>query len=345
MLKLTTARIGSMTLCVAFASLAVSSLAAQEQSVLQRSQAEVQLNSPTNGLLDAAGLKPAAAGEQSPQEDLDLLTKGPLHEAFAEVQQESPVPNPIVTRQPPEAVKELPPKYQPEGENVEWIPGYWAWDDDSNDFLWVSGIWRVVPPGFQWISGYWTPVDGGWQWIAGFWAPQDQQQVQNLPEPPATLEVGPNTPSPSADAFWVSGYWNWSGATYAWRPGFWTVAQPDWIWVPAYYTYTPTGYVFTGGYWDYTMATRGALYAPVYFQQSVWSSPGFCYRPAFQINVNFLFNNLFARPSARHYYFGDYYDACYAGRGFAPWYDFHGGRRGYDPLFSYYNWKIGRAHV
>ena len=84
MLKMMTARIGSMTLCVAFSSLAVSSLAAQEQSVLQRTQAETQLNSPTNNLLEAAGIKPSGQGEQPSQEDLDLLTKEMLIKALAD---------------------------------------------------------------------------------------------------------------------------------------------------------------------------------------------------------------------------------------------------------------------
>lgn len=33
----------------------------------------------------------------------------------------------------------LPPDQKPEGDDVAWIPGYWAWDDERNDFLWVSG--------------------------------------------------------------------------------------------------------------------------------------------------------------------------------------------------------------
>ena len=44
-------------------------------------------------------------------------------------------------------IDEVPPEYKPEGENVQWIPGYWAWDVAQSDFIWVSGLWRDVPPG------------------------------------------------------------------------------------------------------------------------------------------------------------------------------------------------------
>ena len=47
------------------------------------------------------------------------------------------------------------------GDNVVWIPGYWSWDDSRNDFLWVSGIWRNLPPGRQWVPGYWSEAAGG----------------------------------------------------------------------------------------------------------------------------------------------------------------------------------------
>lgn len=55
-----------------------------------------------------------------------------------------------------EAIEEVPPEQKPTGDNVDWIPGYWAWDDERTDFLWVSGIWRSLPPGRQWVSGYWA---------------------------------------------------------------------------------------------------------------------------------------------------------------------------------------------
>ena len=48
-----------------------------------------------------------------------------------------------MSKLPPEAIEEVPPEQRPEGDNVAWIPGYTAWDDERGDFLWVSGIWCV----------------------------------------------------------------------------------------------------------------------------------------------------------------------------------------------------------
>ena len=50
---------------------------------------------------------------------------------------------------------------------MAWIPGYWAWDDERTDFLWVSGIWRALPPGRQWVPGYWGRSGQGAQWTSG----------------------------------------------------------------------------------------------------------------------------------------------------------------------------------
>ena len=34
---------------------------------------------------------------------------------------------------------------KPDGANVVWVTGYWAWDDMRKDFIWISGIWRDTP--------------------------------------------------------------------------------------------------------------------------------------------------------------------------------------------------------
>src|SRR2546430_1209833 len=82
---------------------------------------------------------------------MQVLTSGPLHEAFAEPVVFDPKPSPTIPKQPPPPVEEMPPDQRPQGTNVQWIPGYWSWDDGRNDFVWVSGIWRDVPPGRQWV--------------------------------------------------------------------------------------------------------------------------------------------------------------------------------------------------
>lgn len=171
---------------------------------------------------------------QADAEGVQVLTRGPVHEAFAETISFDPEPGIIVSNQPPEAIEEVAPDQRPEGENVAWIPGYLAWDDEREDFLWVSGIWRDLPPGRQWMPGYWTGVESGYQWISGYWADATQTEIQYLPEPPATAEVGPNIAAPSADHNWLPGCWIWQQNRYAWRPGYWAPMQTDWDWVPAH---------------------------------------------------------------------------------------------------------------
>ena len=82
----------------------------------------------------------------------EILTRGPVHEAFLAPVVYNPAPTVIVTHQPPEAITEVPPDQAPEAGAV-WVPGYWAWDDDSTDFLWVSGCWRVPPSNSAWVPG------------------------------------------------------------------------------------------------------------------------------------------------------------------------------------------------
>ena len=95
------------------------------------------------------GLYKALFAQPSPanaEDGVQVLTRGPVHEAFAETVTFDPEPGVVTPKAPPAAIEEVPPEQRLEGANVAWIPGYWAWDDERGDFLWVSGIWRVLPP-------------------------------------------------------------------------------------------------------------------------------------------------------------------------------------------------------
>jgi hypothetical protein len=119
------------------------------------------------------GLHKAIAAQPGPADaeaGVQVLTRGPVHEAFAETVTFDPEPGIVVPKTPPAAIEELPPDQKPEGANVAWIPGYWGWDDERSDFLWVSGIWRDLPPGRQWVPGYWGKSTQGFQWTSGYWA-------------------------------------------------------------------------------------------------------------------------------------------------------------------------------
>ncbi len=273
------------------------------------------------------------------EEGVEVLTRGPVHEAFAGTVTFDPQAGIVVPNAPPDVIEELPPEQRLKGDNVAWIPGYWAWDDERNDFLWVSGIWRNLPPGRQWVPGYWGQSGTDYQWTSGYWADAAASEIEYLPEPPASVEQGPNVAASSPDQSWLPGCWIWQQTRYAWRPGYWATVQPNWVWVPSYYTWAPRGYVFVDGYWDYSVARRGVLFAPVYFSSSIYSRRGYSYSPLTVINPAVFASQLFLRPNYQHYYFGDYYGASYATVGFYPWFSYNSLNRGYDPIYAHEHWQ------
>jgi hypothetical protein len=278
-----------------------------------------------------------------PGDDAEVLTRGPIHEAYAEPVSGQPQPTPIIPKKPPDPIEEVPADQKPEGDNVQWLPGYWAWDDDRGDYLWVSGFWRVPPPDRQWVAGYWTQVQDGWQWTPGFWADATgtqaaQAQVTYLPPPPPSIDTGPSVPAPQADSIYVPGNWLYAQSRYQWRPGFWYAPRAGWVWIPAHFVWTPSGYLFVDGYWDYVLENRGLLFAPVYFAGNPWARPGWFYRPNYLVYPDYLLSALFVRPGAYSYYFGDYFDPRYGRLGYRSWLDYRLGGAIPDPLFSYYRW-------
>lgn len=323
----------------------------------------------TGGIIPAQ--QPGAqSGPSAPPADpntpdgVEVLARGPVHEAFATTAEAPAIP-PIVAKQPPEPIEELPPDQKPEGENVQWLPGYWHWDDDDSRFIWISGFWRSVPPGRIWVPGSWREVRGGWQWVPGFWQepnPQQPQQpqIQYVPQPPQSVESGPSVAAPTATSIYAPGSWVWRGR-FVWRPGFWIEHRPNWVWVPAHWRWTPVGFVFVDGYWDFPLANRGVLYAPVAFTQPVFVQPSFVFTPAYVVSEPCMVGALFVRRGWGCYYFGDYFAPRYTTVGFSAWCGTVGGGGGfaigfgvgrtwgYDPLWSYYScayrnnpgWAVG----
>jgi len=54
-----------------------------------------------------------------------------------------------------------------------WVPGYWGWDDDDQDYYWVPGTWVEAPqPGLLWTPAWWGWEDGAFIFHDGFWATQ-----------------------------------------------------------------------------------------------------------------------------------------------------------------------------
>ncbi len=289
----------------------------------------------TTSILESTTVSPANQ-ESVAMEEVEGATplmQGPINEAFAErfdLDDEEPL---VIDRQPPQPIDEQPPEYRPEGDNIEWIPGYWGWDIANEDFVWVSGVWRQVPPGQQWVPGYWTQSENGWRWVSGFWTATANPQIVYLPTPPASIENGPSSPAPGPNYFWCPGYWMYgSTGSYVWSSGHWRPCKNNWVWIPARYVWTPSGCVYRAGYWDYDVCDRGMLFAPIAF------GPGFNhrYRPSYVIETSpLLLANLYVAPGASCYYFG----SCYANshRRCYPWVSYY--NHGYDPLFSYYAYQ------
>jgi len=296
-----------------------------------------------------------------------------VHEAFAEPVTLEVQAGLIVTSRPPADIEEVPPPDRPQGDEFVWVPGYWSWDADRDDFIWVSACWRVGPPDMYWVPGYWAQVTdvqeverggvdvrvggvsvrvgGGresvgaarWEWVPGFWASAGAQEIEYLPAPPAPVDMGPPGPPPGADDMWVPGCWYWHDGRYVWRPGYWLRQQPDWVWEPSHYCWTPRGYVFVAGHWDYSLERRGVLFAPVYFPRSVYERRGFSYSPTIAVDVRVLSVNLFIYPRYSHYYFGDYYDDAYLRVGIYPQFESERRHTWYDPIYTYDRWHHGRA--
>jgi hypothetical protein len=72
------------------------------------------------------------------------------------------------------APPEIPVYEQPicPAEGYIWTPGYWAWDDDSQDYYWVPGTWVLAPqPGYLWTPGYWGWGGNAFFFHEGYWGP------------------------------------------------------------------------------------------------------------------------------------------------------------------------------
>jgi hypothetical protein len=265
----------------------------------------------------------------------DIQARGPVHEAYAEPTNVVGAPGAVAAREPPTAIEEAPPEEKPAGDNVVWIPGYWSWDEEGKDFLWVSGFWRAVPPGRAWTPGHWQKVPAGFQWVSGYWAKPNVVETEYLPPPPATLDNGPSVPAPAATSTYVPGCWIYQVNRYVWRPGYWVAFRVGWVWTPSCYRWTPGGYIYVAGYWDVPLLERGLLFAPVRFTRPVYLERTYVYRPTFVVQPDFLCGALFIRPGLPCFYFGNYFAPRYR-KTYVSWVDYRVNRTVIDVNYSYY---------
>ncbi|MEW6443873.1 MAG: hypothetical protein AB1640_23255 [bacterium] len=279
-----------------------------------------------------------------PQEQPEVLTRGPMHEAFAGPVDLQVQKGLVAPTEPPPDIVENPPAERPAGHQYVWVPGYWGWDAERNGYIWISGCWRAAPPNRYWVPGYWYRTDEGWEWVPGFWAPvANVEQIEYLPAPPSIEDVQPPGPPPMPDNIWVPPCWYWYQSRYVWRPGYWVVAQPEWVWAPSHYVWTPRGYVFVVGHWDHSIPRRGVLFAPIYIPRPVYMQVGFSYSLSVVVDLGMFQFSLFTHPRYSHYYYGDYHDDVYVRLGIFPRYECRKHHTWYDPIYEHDRWHHVRV--
>ncbi len=79
-------------------------------------------------------------------------------------------PSRIVTSvrfQPPATIPQIIPR-RPTPRAV-WISGYWMWDSNLLQWIWMDGYWDLHPRASIWIPGRWIDEGGLSIWIEGRW--------------------------------------------------------------------------------------------------------------------------------------------------------------------------------
>jgi hypothetical protein len=160
---------------------------------------------------------------------------------------------------PPVRVEAMPPAPSP---RHHWIAGYWAWQGNAR--AWMPGHWALPPgSGYVWEPARWERVDGRWMFYDGHWHPSEPvapEMVYQPPAPPADEMVADAAPPPPlvedrgpppfAGAYWIGGYWHWTGMRHAWVAGRWTRAPAGFAWEPHRWERRPDGrWTMYPGHW------------------------------------------------------------------------------------------------
>jgi hypothetical protein len=156
---------------------------------------------------------------------------------------------------PPSPIIERPSGVRPD-RNARWIAGYWDWDTERDEYVWVGGSWQIPPAGSIWVAGRWDRDAAGWYWIPGQWSRRGNPAdvAVNGPRwrttgPPADHPDDEPAPAPGPDFFFVPGHYAPDGDRLAWKPGFWSRSQPGWDWIPSRWVRRANGWDFREGYW------------------------------------------------------------------------------------------------
>ena len=230
---------------------------------------------------------------------------------------------------------EIPPEQRPDGDNVQWIPGHWAWDEERKRFyLGERDVPR--PAGRTYVPGYWSRHRGRLAVGPGLLTGAQAESPQYVPEPPASLDIDPASPPPDENSFYAPRNWVYQRRRHLAAGILGAVParlRLDQSWSP--------GGCFCNGYWDYPFQRRGLLFAPIELGGG-WG-PGWGYRP---VRGGRLARRRFWRPGRPFYYY-DLFRAELCRQGFRPWFKASGpGRRLLslaEPIQS--GWAGGHAAV
>ncbi|WP_422928053.1 hypothetical protein [Singulisphaera sp. PoT] len=203
--------------------------------------------------------KEAEAAQETP------AANGSVHEALRENQARADQRR--YAKAPPAPNAERPGVDKPDPRAI-WVPGYWAWDVDRDDFSWVGGTWSIPPRGTIWVGGRWLRDADGWYRTPGFWSRRKVADLRpavavaaTVPADPALerdwRRLGPPADrpeddlgvAPSPDSFLVNGHYTPAGDRLVWTPGFWAKARPGWDWSPARWVRRADGWAFRKGHW------------------------------------------------------------------------------------------------
>ena len=96
----------------------------------------------------------------------------------------------IVNEAPPESIDEVPPITNRTVITLFGSPVGCRFEDEQDDFVWISGVWRTPPAGRRWVPGYWNELkDEKYQWVSGFWQATERRRVDYRGAPPESLEA------------------------------------------------------------------------------------------------------------------------------------------------------------
>lgn len=194
-----------------------------------------------------------------------VMASGIFHEAFAFPIRYEPVKPVPVSVAPPAIPVEVRPEIASElQEQAVWIPGYWEWDAETDDFIWVSGIWRFPPPGSKWIEGQWVRTEAGFMREPGGWTSSSVELIY-VERPPRYKGRFVAKSSLPERHVWIPGTWIPENGRFSWRHGFVAPGDKDFVWIPAHYSWTTKGWKFHAGWWDYPLAARGQAFASLRF--------------------------------------------------------------------------------